>query len=687
MEALPADVLPNFMKGEHTMHHVPGIWNGIWSDMFIETTFMRYGHGRGGIIGNTLKPETLKIWALSLHICSHLESDLDQLALGDRRHTEESHKEEQKSRIASDAEDRTGLRRKLDLCIDPLDPEKHSQSDHIVNISSGCISPDTVNVHHALEMGQTLMQKFEDGWGPGFYGTIHKPVQTMSLTKKHVSVGQEKVFDTNLIYSRVIGLQASNRQVDITNVLSHELAPIPTAMFTDSGEMRITKAKSALKNLLQVTIPTRTAEHTSVTVIDGSAFLWVVHCPKSGTVKDYINNFEEKLKHKLLSGDVYLVFDRYYEYSTKSVARYARSAEASRVHQLEEGTTMPSQKVVLTVSENKRQLVELICTDLIQNVHFHQNCVHRHKLVITGHYKTPTEISHHGIVIPRRDMDTTQEEADTIMVHQVLLIADENPDAGISVLSDDTDVFILLYHVYCHDHLQVHLIMESPIKDRVVVDIAKTVDKHRAIIPELLPAHALSGCDTVACCYGIGKGTVLKTVQSGYSLSLLGQPEAPIAEVIEQATKFMIACYGQKECDTMSSARLKAWATKTGKGYTSIPKLCSLPPTSESFTENVKRAHHQAILWRSLKMPDPPVLDIEEFGWRKDVANKTLLPVTVPENVMLAPLAILRLIKCGCHSDSPCHTSRCGCRSASLSCTIFCGCQMEGCHNVPPVAG
>ncbi len=64
MESLPENVLVHFLNGEHVMRHVPGIWNGLWSDMYIETTFMRYGHGQGGIIGITLKPETLKIWAL-----------------------------------------------------------------------------------------------------------------------------------------------------------------------------------------------------------------------------------------------------------------------------------------------------------------------------------------------------------------------------------------------------------------------------------------------------------------------------------------------------------------------------------------------------------------------------------------------------------------------------------------------
>ena len=48
--------------------------------MVIETTFMRYGHGERGIIGLTLIPETLKIWGLSLHMCSSLEEDLANIS-------------------------------------------------------------------------------------------------------------------------------------------------------------------------------------------------------------------------------------------------------------------------------------------------------------------------------------------------------------------------------------------------------------------------------------------------------------------------------------------------------------------------------------------------------------------------------------------------------------------------------
>ena len=58
------------------MRHVPGFWNAILSDMITQSTFMRYYHGKRGIVGVTLTPDTLKIWGLSLHIYSQIEEDI-----------------------------------------------------------------------------------------------------------------------------------------------------------------------------------------------------------------------------------------------------------------------------------------------------------------------------------------------------------------------------------------------------------------------------------------------------------------------------------------------------------------------------------------------------------------------------------------------------------------------------------
>lgn len=38
----------------------------VWPDQYIESTFMRYGHGPEGITGMTLEPGALNLWALGL---------------------------------------------------------------------------------------------------------------------------------------------------------------------------------------------------------------------------------------------------------------------------------------------------------------------------------------------------------------------------------------------------------------------------------------------------------------------------------------------------------------------------------------------------------------------------------------------------------------------------------------------
>ena len=48
MERLPQEVLSHFTKGEHVMHHSAGLWNGIWSDMMSDTSYIGMGMILGG---------------------------------------------------------------------------------------------------------------------------------------------------------------------------------------------------------------------------------------------------------------------------------------------------------------------------------------------------------------------------------------------------------------------------------------------------------------------------------------------------------------------------------------------------------------------------------------------------------------------------------------------------------------
>ena len=119
-----------------------------------------------------------------------------------------------------------------------------------------------------------------------------------------------------------------------------------------------------------------------------------------------------------------------------------------------------------------------------------------HRLVVTGNDAVPTQVSK-GRKIPRLDIATTQEEADLIITQQAIHLAKEDGESLVCVLCDDTDVFALLVYFFSMEQLHSSMMMESPIHGRSCIDIKETARQHDAIIPAILPLHALTGCDSV----------------------------------------------------------------------------------------------------------------------------------------------------------------------------------------------
>ena len=116
------------------------------------------------------------------------------------------------------------------------------------------------------------------------------------------------------------------------------------------------------------------------------------------------------LLHK---SDIYLIFDRYYADSIKNGTRPARAGkEASRRHKLNLNTPLPSQKVALTVTENKVQLINLAVKYIKDNLEMFQM----------------TYLGLDGI-------------------------------QSVHVISDDTDVMALLLHFYALKELSCNLLI------------------------------------------------------------------------------------------------------------------------------------------------------------------------------------------------------------------------------------
>ena len=133
------------------------------------------------------------------------------------------HKEESKGRIKTDAQDRQSLLITLQGCIDSMDPDSHVDGA-LLNIVTGAVAPQNVNVDRAMTFGQEQMEALESSWFEGFYNTIRQQVVTFPGNRKAIKFGDVTVIDQEVIDARVIGQVVSQRDVDFGQELSCELA-------------------------------------------------------------------------------------------------------------------------------------------------------------------------------------------------------------------------------------------------------------------------------------------------------------------------------------------------------------------------------------------------------------------------------------------------------------------------------
>ena len=82
-----------------------------------------------------------------------------------------------------------------------------------LSIVSSKVVDDAVNAQDKVSIGTEALQEHERQWPEGFRNTISKKVKTIADGKKFVSVRTEKVYDTTVIYSCVIGIQAISREL------------------------------------------------------------------------------------------------------------------------------------------------------------------------------------------------------------------------------------------------------------------------------------------------------------------------------------------------------------------------------------------------------------------------------------------------------------------------------------------
>ena len=147
--------------------------------------------------------------------------------------------------------DHESLRYTLSECIDQMDPDSHP-ADALINIPTSAIAHTRVNIDDSVTLGQEQLGTYKSSLPEGFYNSIKQKAITFSDTKNAVKVGGTVVIDQEAIFARVIGLLVSQWELDLTDVLSCELAAYTLSMFNPDESMRIATNKACLKSSLAV---------------------------------------------------------------------------------------------------------------------------------------------------------------------------------------------------------------------------------------------------------------------------------------------------------------------------------------------------------------------------------------------------------------------------------------------------
>ena len=644
------------MQGCNVCRHSHGA-PAVSSDQFGEQTYIKQGKGSGGLKGISTNDEQVAVWINSFSICSHVSGALDDIyTSGSTDLIEEQfdegldgiaynrvHKEEAQKRKKLD----TGDRNKL---IDQLTKHSHpllSDSNKLFNIVNGKCATEDINVCNALQIGELQMDEFITKLPNGFHLVIERRVKTMQQMKVAVVIQGKEIYNMESLFVHLI-LIGQQRNISLQQMFQLELSAVPLSIIDEFGFLR-KGDKSVIVRKCCLSVVDESICVPKTIVIDGSQLLYHITwpIPGSGRISDLVAGMKERIKEQPAMAEKLIIFDSYHEVSAKGHERQRRQGAGSADYNLEINSSLPGRDSIMKNTANKQRLYHLLCT---------------------------YDFGDNTSAVGKHDCIVKHEEADVIMISYVLDAAKAGKEC-IRVLSDDTDVFILL--VYWVWKTGMDMIVQMQKWNGIVLNINNTVINLGNKCQNILGVHALSGCDTVSYPFGKGKKSAFKILKN-YELpnmDKMGEVDATNDEIFAASKHFFLKLYGQENAKDLNQARYNIYKKRKNKA-----NLKTLPPTDPNLRKHTLRGHLQVILWKSADKFEPPKItqDISEYGWS---TKDGVMPVIAQQPI--APPKLLDVISCGCRSEGKaCAQKSCKCHSDSLSCTEYCVCGSgDNCNN------
>lgn len=551
MQQLPATAIEDFLEGSHVCRHSDGA-TAVSGDMFGEQTCIRQGKGVGGMKGISTNPEQVAVWIQSFGICSHVSQSLDEM-YNDAQSLDETmkpnrHKEEGERRRKLDADDRSKILKVLWENSHPLTTDATT----LHQIINGQVADEKVNVQDALKIGQELSALFSSSLPEGFHAPISKKVVTMKFKTKGVKVNGKIICDLEALFARLL-VVGSQRRMELSALFDYELSPVPASIIDEYGCLRKGN-KSVIVQRLGVLVSN--PHPPEVVLVDASQLVYHVVWPSFGTVTDLAASMGHRLNR--YDAKTFVIFDRYDQVSAKDHERQRRVGEFSTEYQLSLTTPLPSRDKVMKNKKNKRRLGELLCT---------------HK------------IGDNIEMVSRADSIVTHDEADVSLI-SYMLDAVKRGATTVRILSDDTDVFILM--VYWCWKVGTTCCLQMERWDGTVLNINATIENLGDHSCSILAMHALSGCDTTSYPAGKGKVSALKAMRAvpGKLLHIIEEEGATDSQITQAVRAFFLALYKQRRSVTLNAARYEIFRKRK-----TPPALKTLPPTERNMYLRGQRAH------------------------------------------------------------------------------------------------
>jgi len=680
LETSHPDVYQEFMNGNFVVKTTNNTFNQLSTDQALEHV-NKVGKVAGGLVGITRSEGARDQWCLTFNERSRIVDETNvmlDLHTADEDYSPSYVKEAGPSRLKRDKHDVQKIVEQLNR----YDIFQH-QTPGVVSLATRDVaSPQiTESLLTAHARGQEKLREFAASRLIKKDVGLHEKLrQSQSQTLKNMyqvqsnnpALKQKTIKADRNLFQRLLVSKEAGREVDLKEILSYELSPVPLSLADTSGAIRSTN-KAALGNILQKS--TTVEKQLPITnlktcvIIDGQALVQAIGKPAN---THNFGQFADRFVASVFShfsqscSRVDVVFDRYEAHTIKDTTRISRTGKIRPIRRKVDNRDVPlpvNWRQFIDLPENKQDLEHFLSMELIRQAKSTQG--HREVVTSGGFHDRMAAESSRGTDV--NSLKCNHDEADTRMLLHCKCVTDLGFERLV-ISCRDTDVLVLLVH-FASDLTREIWFQTGTAKQRSFVAV-HDVDLDPVLRHNLPGFHAISGCDTVSQFCGIGKTTAWKTFTSNCPL-LDGLGRGTLTEqTLTDVENFICRLYSNNENDTnINDVRFKMFL----KGSKDPEKL---PPTRSSLKLHIQRAHHQCTIWLSSLIARPDICSPVGNGWNQDGTTGNILPYLMSDEPF--PEVYLKLTQCQCKN---CESQRCSCRVKELRCTAGCGCAEGTCRN------